>query len=154
MTSAYSTTCVSVEIGESCTSFSYAAFKDFANITSVTFGSGVISIDSDAFNGCSKLTNIVIPKNVRYISEAAFMRCSGLTSVIIGSSVTSIGYAAFAGCSKLVNITSLATTAPRIELSTFQNIASNGTLYVPSASSGYDVWMGTGNYYLGYYYCY
>jgi hypothetical protein len=31
------------------------------------------------------------------------------------------------------------------------NVKTNGTLTVPTGSSGYDVWMGTGNYYLGKY---
>lgn len=50
-----------------------------------------------------------------------------------------------------MSITSLATTAPTIDSQTFYGIKANGVLYVPSGSSGYDVWMGTGNYYLGQY---
>ena len=41
--------------------------------------------------------------------------------------------------------------APTIQSRTFQNVHASGTLRVPSGSSGYDVWMGTGNYYLGKY---
>jgi hypothetical protein len=43
------------------------------------------------------------------------------------------------------------TTAPKIQSGTFEEVASNGTLYVPRGSSGYNVWMGTRNYYLGKY---
>jgi hypothetical protein len=42
-------------------------------------------------------------------------------------------------------------TAPTIGNKTFQDVHSNGTLYVPIGSSGYDVWMGSGDYYLGLY---
>ena len=49
------------------------------------------------------------------------------------------------------SITSHATTAPTIARRTFESIYSNGTLTVPIGSSGYDVWMGTGDYYLGKY---
>ena len=65
--------------------------------------------------------------------------------------MTSIGAGAFSGCSGLTSITSLATTAPTIESSTFQNVKTGGTLYVPSGSTGYDVWMGTDDNYLGKY---
>ena len=32
----------------------------------------------------------------------------------------------------------------------FKNVKANGTLYVPIGSSGYNVWMGTSIFYLGY----
>ena len=57
----------------------------------------------------------------------------------------------FNTCSGLTSITSLATTAPTIASNTFQDVKTGGTLTVPSGSSGYDVWMGTSNYYLGKY---
>jgi len=51
----------------------------------------------------------------------------------------------------LISITSLATTAPTIASSTFNNIKTGGTLTVPSGSTGYDAWMSTNDYYLGKY---
>jgi len=44
-----------------------------------------------------------------------------------------------------------ATTAPTIQNTTFRFVKTGGTLTVPQGSSGYDAWMGTGEYYLGYY---
>jgi len=128
MTNQYSATTVSAEIGELCT-----------------------SIGLNAFSHCNGLTSVTIGNSVTSISNSAFYYCSGLTSVTIGSGVTSIGLNVFHHCSKLTSITSLATTAPTIYFNTFQNVKSNGTLTVPSGSSGYDVWMGTGDYYLGKY---
>jgi len=55
--------------------------------------------------------------------------------------VTSIRGYNFSNCSSLTEIISLATTAPTIISSTFNNIKLNGTLTVPIGSSGYDVWM-------------
>lgn len=57
----------------------------------------------------------------------------------------------FKNCSGLTSIVSNATTAPTIQSNTFQYVKTGGTLTVPIGSSGYDVWMGTGNYYLGKY---
>ena len=133
----------------------------------------VTTIGAYAFNGCSGLTSITIPNSVTYIGECGFHKCTGLTSVAIGTgltslgnasfknctaltsitipnNVTSIGHSVFDSCTKLASITSLATTAPTITSSTFQNVKTGGTLYVPTGSD-YSVWMGTGNYYLGKY---
>jgi hypothetical protein len=98
---------------------------------------------------CSGLTSIDIPSgNIGY---EAFRECSAITSVTIGSGVTSIGNNAFYYCRSLTSITCNATTAPTISNYTFRDIKTGGTLTVPSGSSGYDVWMGTGDYYLGKY---
>ena len=124
----YKKTLVSAEIGESCTSIGDGAFYGCEGLTSVTIGDGVTNIGSSAFAGCSSLASVTIP-----------------------DSVTSIGDYAFYNSSVLTSVTSLATTAPTIQSNTFRDVKTNGTLTVPSDSSGYDVWMGTGNYYLGKY---
>ena len=111
----------------------------------------VTSISERAFGTCTGLTSITIPNSVTSIGIGAFINCKGLTSVIIGNSVTSIDYDAFYGCSGLTSITSLAAKAPTIQSDTFSDIKTGGTLTVPIGSTGYDVWMGRGSYYLGYY---
>ena len=95
--------------------------------------------------------SITIPDGVTTIETFAFSNNSALTNVTISSSVTTIGADTFTNCTSLTNITSLATTAPIIQSSTFANVGTNGTLTVPVGSTGYDVWMGTGDYYLGKY---
>ena len=100
---------------------------------------------------CSGLTSVTIGNGVTSIGNSAFSSCSSLTSVTIGNGVTSIGSSAFNSCSSLTTIISFATTAPTISMYTFQNVKTNGTLYVPSGSTGYNEWMKTNNYYLGLY---
>ena len=138
-------------IGNGVTTISNSSFYQCTGLTNVTIGNGVTTIDYAAFHSCRGLTSITIPNGVTSISNSAFYQCTGLTSVTIGNSVTSIGNSAFQYCSGLTSITSLATTAPTIDNTTFYNVKTGGTLTVPSGSTGYDIWMGTGDYYLGKY---
>lgn len=141
----------SVTIQGSITSISVGTFNYCSGLTEVTIPSSVTSIGQGAFNNCTKLSSIIIPDNVTSIGDSVFYACHSLTSINIPSGTTTIGEFAFNGCSNLASITSLATAAPTIQSNTFQNVKRNGTLTVPSGSSGYDVWMGTGNSYLGKY---
>ena len=138
-------------IADTFTSISNYAFQNCSGLTNVIIGNNVTSIGAASFLSCSGLQSVTIPDSVTSIGGGAFNACTSLTSVTIGSGVTSIGDSAFGDCSSLTSITSLATTAPTIKSNTFQYVKTNGTLTVPSGSTGYDVWMGTGNYYLGMY---
>lgn len=141
----------SIDLPSGVTSIGSNAFFGCRGLTSITIPSGVTSIDEYLFRNCTSLSSITIPNSITSIGQSAFSSCKSLTSITIPNSVTSIGNSAFINCSGLISITSLATTAPTITSSTFQNVKTNGTLYVPSGSSGYDTWMGVGQYYLGYF---
>ena len=132
------------------TSIGKNSFKACGKLTSIIIPNSVTSIGEYAFQSCG-LTNVIIPDSITTISNRVFDSCYNLTSVTIPNSVTSIGENAFNFCDGLTNITLLATTAPTIQSNTFQNIKRNGTLTVPTGSSGYDVWMQNANYYLGLY---
>ena len=133
------------------TSISYNAFSGCTSLTSIDIPDSVTSIGEQAFYECRGLTSIDIPNSVRIIGRYALGYCTSITSIDIPSGVTSIGDWAFYDCISLTSITSNATTAPTIFSNTFKDVKTSGTLYVPSGSSGYNVWMGTGNYYLGKY---
>ena len=107
------------------------------------------SIGNEFFMGCYGITSIVIPNSVTSIDMYAFTNCNSLTSVTIGSGVTSISGCAFETCESLIQIISLATTAPTLGFEVFGYVASNGTLYVPQGSSGYDAWMSNDYGFLG-----
>ena len=141
----------SVTIPNSVTTIGSGAFQGCTGLTSITIGNSVTTIGQLTFYSCSGLTSITIPNSVTTIGNQAFYHCSGLTSITIGNSVTTIGTNVFNGCTSLTSITSLATTAPTIQSNTFRSVKTGGTLTVPTGSTGYDVWMGTGDYYLGKY---
>ena len=140
----------SITITNSVTSIGNFAFQNCTHLTSITIPDSVTSIGGYAFQFCSGLISVTIGNGVTSIGNNTFEGCTGLTSVTIGNGITSISNA-FYNCTGLTSITSLATTAPTISNYTFENIKTGGILYVPSGSTGYDVWMGTGNYYLGKY---
>lgn len=131
----------SITIPDSVTNLGYSAFAYCSGMTSCTIGNGVTSIGNTTFAYCSGLTSVTIGNSVTSIGNGSFSNCKNLTSITIPSSVTSIGTFVFNNCYNLASIISLALTAPTIESSTFENIKSNGTLYVPIGSSGYDTWM-------------
>ena len=143
--------CKNTIIPNTVTSIGGGAFANCIGLTNITIPDSVTSIGDGAFQQCNSLSSISIPNSVASIGASAFNGCTSLTSVTIGSGVTSIDNNAFDSCTSLTSVTSLATTAPTITNYTFQRVKSNGTLTVPSGSSGYDVWMGTSNYYLGKY---
>lgn len=141
----------SVTISDSVTSIGPGAFQNCRGLISVTIPDSVTYIGNAAFQYCSALTSITIPDSVTSISAGAFADCSGLINVTIGNSISDISYGAFNNCSALTNIICNTTKAPLISNNTFQNVKTGGALIVPVGSTGYDVWMGTGNYYLGKY---
>lgn len=133
------------------TSIGNQAFQSCSGLTSVTIPDSVTSIGNNVFNSCGGLTSVTIPNSVTSIGGGVFQSCSSLASVIIPSGVTTIGVVAFAECTNLASIICNATTAPTIYANTLRGVKTGGTLTVPAGSTGYDVWMGTGSFYLGYY---
>ncbi len=75
-----------------------------SKIGSYIIPNSVTSIGNGAFRNCANLTSVSIPNSLTSIEYGAFYGCSGLTSVTIPNLVSSIGGAAFSGCSGLTSI--------------------------------------------------
>lgn len=58
-----------------------------------------------AFKECAELTSVTIPGSVTYIGGSAFADCTGLTSVNISHGLTTIGGGAFYNCTSLTSVT-------------------------------------------------
>ena len=141
----------SVKIPNSVTIIKESAFFNCISLKSISMPNGITKIENIAFTNCPSLASVTMPNNLTSIGVGVFDGCTSLSSITIPNVVTNIGSSVFYNCSSLKTITSYAVTAPTITNSTFQNLPTDGTLYVPSGATGYDVWMGTGDYYLGKY---
>lgn len=119
--SAYSSTLVGVEIKKACTSIATRAFRNFANLATVTFESGrtySLDVGSQAFSGCTSIASISIPSGGTIdefntgntIKGNAFQGCTSLENVTIGDNLAEIYGSAFADCSALETVTIGAST--------------------------------------------
>ena len=131
-------------------SYAHRLYLNGEEISNLVIPNSVTSIGNYAFYRYTGLTSVIIPNSVTSIRSFVFCECTNLTSITIGNSVTSIEKLAFNLCTNLTSITCNATIAPTIDSQTFQQVKEKGTLYVPIGSTGYNVWMGKGNWYLGY----
>ncbi len=77
------------------------AFRDCAQMATLTLPDGILTIGEGAFAGCSSLERFTIPATATSIGAGTFRGCSKLTGITVPASVKTIGEDAFAGCSKL-----------------------------------------------------
>ena len=165
-----------LEIPNSVETIGDAAFRDCIGFTGVpSISQNIESIGDNAFNGCrgftgtlslpnkiqemgitvfancSGLTSVNIPESLHEIKESTFINCTSLASVTLPNTLISIENSAFENCSALSSITCNASVAPIIASDVFVDIGEDGTLYVPTGSAGYDVWMSVDDDYLGKY---
>jgi len=97
VSSQYSGSVVSAEIGECVTSVGRGVFEKCGRLTSCTIPDSVTEILYYAFKDCTSLKTITIPNSVTTIGAQSFIN-AGLTSITIPSGVTSIGTWAFSYC--------------------------------------------------------
>lgn len=94
-----------VTIPKAFLSLDTKAFKNCANLKSVTFDGNLIAeIWTDTFRGCTSLQSITVPDGVTRIGQNAFQGCTSLTSVALPSTLTIINVGAFDDCTALVSI--------------------------------------------------
>ncbi|WP_303803716.1 leucine-rich repeat protein [Ruminococcus flavefaciens] len=80
------------------------AFRDHAELTSVTIPDGIADIAAGAFRGCSGLTSITIPDSIPHINGSTFKDCTNLKSVTLPENIRYIDFNAFENCTELDTI--------------------------------------------------
>ncbi|MDR0507416.1 MAG: leucine-rich repeat domain-containing protein [Dysgonamonadaceae bacterium] len=106
-----------------------------SSIITVVIQNGVANIGDIAFRECANLKSITIPASVTIIGKRAFENCTGLQSMTIPNNVRTIEGRAFSGA----GITTLDITAGTIPLhfERFYNHNRNGDLYDATYPTGY-----------------
>lgn len=129
VSSQYSGTVVSAEIGNCVTSIGTEAFRRCTGLTSVDTPNTVTSIGNNAFEQCYYLQNITIPNSATNIGDRAFQMCVSLSDITIPDSVTSIGEYAFDTCERATGIT-IGNSVTTIGKASFLNCRSATTLTI------------------------
>ena len=139
------------EVFKDCTNLNYAivngggtivahCFQGCTKMLTVSISNRYTRLEGWIFSGCTSLSSVTIPDSVTLIGGYTFQDCTNLEEVVLGSGMTQINIQCFKNTSSLTSITCLATTAPTLGNNVFQNIASDGTLYVPTGSD-YSTWV-------------
>ena len=128
---------LSAVIPASVKSIGDSAFRECANLISVTISEGVESIGDNAFRSCSALTSISVPASVRSVGSGAFFQCGKMTqaSFVPGTAAVSMGDNLFAQCYGLSKAT-LPRQADRIGEGMFQNCMTLTSVTVPEGAAG------------------
>lgn len=92
------------EVADGTTEIFQYAFRECADLTSVTIPNSVTEIGMGAFFECTGLTSASLPDNLTMLSYTMFAECSSLTTVNVPDSLTEIDYGAFWGCTSLPEI--------------------------------------------------
>ena len=124
-----------VIIPENVTSIASRAFKNNANIQSVTLPSGVISIGDECFKDCKALQSVNLADCVQLTSlgKEVFYNCSSLKTVTLPDSVTSVGNSGFANSGITEFIVSENSNLQSFAQSLFSECRDLKTLHVPAS---------------------
>jgi hypothetical protein len=118
--------------GKPVTSVWREAFKDCAQITSLSIPASVTSIGDRICSGCYALETVNLPAQLDEIPCGAFSYCYRLKNIQIPSSVTFIGEGAFAECFQLESV-DLPSALHTLDIEAFMNCRAIKSITIPSS---------------------
>ncbi|MBR1727431.1 MAG: leucine-rich repeat protein, partial [Muribaculaceae bacterium] len=139
-------TLVNLTVGGEGTEVSPGTFKEFPNLTNVTFNAGVASIGANAFEKCPKLESVTMSAVAR-IGDYAFASDSLITSLSLGEGVRYIGDYAFNDCKRVSSLT-LPTSLDSVHVRAFVGMVGVQTLTIADTDSPLQL-FGIGKYFYG-----
>ena len=126
-------TLVNLTVGGEGTEVSPGTFKEFPNLTNVTFNAGVASIGANAFEKCPKLESVTMSAVAR-IGDYAFASDSLITSLSLGEGVRYIGDYAFNDCKRVSSLT-LPASLDSVHVRAFVGMAGVQTITIADTDS-------------------
>ena len=82
-----------------------SVFNDCTSLTSITIPAGVTSIGGDFFYGCASLKSVTLPDSLWDAGGCTFMYCTSLTSVRLPANLRDIAWWMFKDCTNLTSVT-------------------------------------------------
>ena len=82
-----------------------SVFNDCTSLTSITIPAGVTSIGGDFFYGCASLKSVTLPDSLWDAGGCTFMYCTSLTSVRLPANLRDIAWWMFKDCTSLTSVT-------------------------------------------------
>ena len=82
-----------------------SVFRYCESLTSITIPAGVTSIGGDFFYGCASLKSVTLPDSLWDAGGCTFMYCTSLTSVRLPATLLSISWQMFKDCKSLTSLT-------------------------------------------------
>lgn len=114
------------------------AFYNCSGVSAISIPATVTVIGEGAFEGCSSVTSMLIPQGVTVVEDETFYGCSALKTVILPNSLTAVGANAFTRCTALLSVYLTCPAPPTCELNAFDRVDRTWcTLYVPKSGKGY-----------------
>ena len=80
-------------------------FRCCESLTSITIPAGVTSIGGDFFYGCTSLKSVTLPDSLWDAGGCTFMDCTSLTSVRLPANLRDIAWWMFKDCTSLTSVT-------------------------------------------------
>ena len=82
-----------------------SVFRYCESLTSITIPAGVTSIGGDFFYGCASLKSVTLPDSLWDAGGCTFMDCASLTSVRLPANLRDIAWWMFKDCTNLTSVT-------------------------------------------------
>lgn len=135
---------VTITFPQTLTHIGDAAFLRCSKLKTATLPKKLVAIGATAFSGCSSLTSVVMPDTVTSIGEHCYYECSSLKTLTLSKNLTEIPRWCFGGCSKLTSV-NISVKVKKIGWYAFAGCTGIPSFTIPNAKTEFELWaLGNG----------